>query len=87
AIEYINTFTTPTDTREGTGVKAVRKADGSGIEFINKNADGTTDNMKNINLTVNRANTAGEKYNMTWDAVNNHFNAASTKNNSNSVWI
>ncbi len=87
AIEYINTFTTPTDTREGTGVKAVRKADGSGIEFINKNADGTTDNMKNINLTVNQANTAGERHNMTWNALNNHFNATSTKNNSNSVWI
>lgn len=60
AIAYINTFTAPTDTRDGTGVKAVKKADGSGIEFVNDNADGTTDNMKNIDLTVNVGNSAGE---------------------------
>ncbi|HDX3431629.1 TPA: flagellar hook protein FlgE [Campylobacter coli] len=61
AIAYINTFTAPTDTRDGTGVKAVKKADGSGIEFVNDNADGTTDNMKNIDLTVNVGNSAGER--------------------------
>ncbi|EFN3736822.1 flagellar hook protein FlgE [Campylobacter jejuni] len=87
AIEYINTFTAPTDTREGTGVKAVRKADGSGIEFINTNADGTTDNMKNIDLVVNQANTAGERHNLTWQANNNSFQATSTKQGANSVWI
>lgn len=87
AIEYINTFTAPTDTREGTGVKAVRKADGSGIEFINTNADGTTDNMKNIDLVVNQANTAGERHNLTWQANNNSFQATSTKQGVNSVWI
>lgn len=87
AIEYINTFTAPTDTREGTGVKAVRKADGSGIEFINTNADGTTDNMKNIDLVVNQANTAGERHNLTWQANNNSFQAASIKQGANSVWI
>lgn len=87
AIEYINTFTAPTDTREGTGVKAVRKADGSGIEFINTNADGTTDNMKNIDLVVNQANTAGERHNLTWQANNNSFQAASRKRGANSVWI
>ncbi|EGC6415125.1 flagellar hook protein FlgE [Campylobacter jejuni] len=87
AIAYINTFTAPTDTRDGTGVKAVKKADGSGIEFVNDNADGTTDNMKNINLTVNQANTAGERHAITWNAGNNNFTAASAKNNANSVWI
>lgn len=87
AIEYINTFTAPTDTREGTGVKAVRKADGSGIEFINTNADGTTDNMKNIDLVVNQANTAGERHNLTWQANNNSFQAAFRKQGANSVWI
>ncbi len=60
AIAYINTFTAPTDTRDGTGVRAVKKADGSGIDFINDNADGTTDNMKNIDLQVNPQNSAGE---------------------------
>lgn len=87
AIAYINTFTAPTDTRDGTGVKAVKKADGSGIEFVNDNADGTTDNMKNINLTVNQANTAGERHTITWNAGNNNFIAASAKNGANSVWI
>lgn len=87
AIAYINTFTAPTDTRDGTGVKAVKKADGSGIEFVNDNADGTTDNMKNINLTVNQANTAGERHTITWNAGNNNFTAASAKNGANSVWI
>lgn len=87
AIAYINTFTAPNDTRDGTGVKAVKKADGSGIEFVNDNADGTTDNMKNINLTVNQANTAGERHKITWNAGNNNFTAASAKNSANSVWI
>ncbi|EAK0232458.1 flagellar hook protein FlgE [Campylobacter jejuni] len=87
AIAYINTFTAPTDTRDGTGVKAVKKADGSGIEFVNDNADGTTDNMKNINLTVHQANTAGERHAITWNAGNNNFTATSAKNNANSVWI
>ncbi len=89
AIEYINTFTTPTDTRPGTGVKAVRKADGSGIEFINTNADGTTDNMKNIKLTVNNANTAGERQKLTYSAQNDNFTAAMPGGgkNGNSAWI
>ncbi|ELA4558583.1 flagellar hook protein FlgE [Campylobacter jejuni] len=89
AIEYINTFTTPTDTRPGTGVKAVRKADGSGIEFINTNADGTTDNMKNIKLTVNNANTAGERQKLTYSAQNDNFTAAmpGAGKNGNSAWI
>ncbi|EJD4637167.1 flagellar hook protein FlgE [Campylobacter coli] len=87
AIAYINTFTAPTDTRDGTGVKAVKKADGTGFELVNDNADGTTDNMKNINLTVHQANTAGERHQINWVAANNNFTATSAKNNANSVWI
>ncbi|ETC96924.1 flagellar hook protein FlgE [Campylobacter coli] len=73
AIAYINTFTAPTDTRDGTGVKAVKNADGSGIEFVNDNADGTTDNMKNINLVVASTNTAGELWNAVWDGGQQKF--------------
>lgn len=73
AIAYINTFTAPTDTRDGTGVKAVKKADGSGIEFVNDNADGTTDNMKNIDLTVNSRNSAGERSTINYDATTGAF--------------
>ncbi|EKG4138523.1 flagellar hook protein FlgE [Campylobacter jejuni] len=73
AIAYINTFTAPTDTRDGTGVKAVKNKDGSGIDFINTNSDGTTDNMKNINLVVASTNTAGEIWNATWSADKKSF--------------
>lgn len=87
AIAYINTFTAPTDTRDGTGVKAVKKADGSGIDFVNDNADGTTDNMKNIDLVVKQTNTAGERFRVTWNQQNQNFTAATVKANGNSAWI
>ncbi|MBZ7944411.1 flagellar hook protein FlgE, partial [Campylobacter sp. RM13744] len=60
AIQFINTYTVPQDSRPGTGVKAVKNKEGTGIDFVNTNADGTTDNMKNIDLKVNDGNTAGE---------------------------
>ncbi|EAI9164069.1 flagellar hook protein FlgE [Campylobacter jejuni] len=90
AIAYINTFTAPTDTRDGTGVKAVKNSDGSGIEFVNTNSDGTTDNMKNINLVVASTNTAGELWNAKWSAQEQKFtfnqnDPAITKNNT-SLW-
>ncbi|HEB9353280.1 TPA: flagellar hook protein FlgE [Campylobacter coli] len=87
AIAYINTFTAPTDTRDGTGVKAVKKADGSGIEFVNDNADGTTDNMKNIDLTVNAANQAGEIQNITYDANTDSFASVLTQAGQDSDWF
>ncbi|ECR2142567.1 flagellar hook protein FlgE [Campylobacter jejuni] len=87
AIAYINTFTAPTDARQGTGVRAVKNADGSGIDFVNDNADGTTDNMKNINLVVNATNTAGEAWTATWDAATNTFNQyAQIQQNNASLW-
>lgn len=87
AIAYINTFTAPTDAREGTGVRAVKNADGSGIDFVNDNADGTTDNMKNINLVVNANNTAGEACTATWNAATNTFNQyTSIQQNNASLW-
>ncbi len=87
AIAYINTFTAPTDARQGTGVRAVKNADGSGIDFVNDNADGTTDNMKNINLVVNATNTAGEAWTATWDAATNTFNPyTQIQQNNASLW-
>lgn len=90
AIVYINTFTAPTDTRDGTGVKAVKKADGSGIEFVNNNADGTTDNMKNIDLTVNVGNSAGERNTINYNVNTGVFspqggNLTTAQNNTD--WI
>lgn len=87
AIAYINTFTAPTDTRDGTGVKAVKKSDGTGFELVNDNADGTTDNMKNIDLTVNQANTAGELHNLAYDGNTDKFTATSQKQNGTTNWI
>ena len=46
----------------------------NGLVFKNRNANGTEDNMKNINLIVNAGNEAGEQYNITWDAGTNTFN-------------
>ncbi|ECR2281070.1 flagellar hook protein FlgE [Campylobacter coli] len=96
AIAYINTFTAPTDTRDGTGVKAVKKADGSGIDFINDNADGTTDNMKNIDLQVNANNSAGELINIRvtgnpadfdWNNINLRPAGNPIVNGAGSAWI
>ncbi|HEC1744212.1 TPA: flagellar hook protein FlgE [Campylobacter jejuni] len=87
AIAYINTFTAPTDTRDGTGVKAVKKSDGTGFELVNDNADGTTDNMKNIDLTVNATNTAGELHTLTYDQNGDKFTAAIAKVNNATNWI
>lgn len=86
AIAYINTFTAPTDTRDGTGVKAVKNADGSGIEFVNDNADGTTDNMKNISLSVLTTNTAGEVWKATWSAADKKHTFQQVSQNNSSLW-
>ncbi|MFY4690127.1 flagellar hook protein FlgE [Campylobacter jejuni] len=86
AIAYINTFTAPTDTRDGTGVKAVKNKDGSGIDFINTNSDGTTDNMKNINLSVLATNTAGEVWTANWDDVTQKHTFQKVKQDNSSLW-
>ena len=73
AIAYINTFTNPQEGREGTGIVASKNASDTGIIFTNRNENGTTDNMKNINLVVNQNNSAGELWNATWNQNNNNF--------------
>ncbi|EPY3603428.1 flagellar hook protein FlgE [Campylobacter upsaliensis] len=85
AITYINTFTNPQEGREGTGIVASKNANGTGIIFTNRNENGTTDNMKNINLVVNQANSAGELWTATWN--NNNFTFAEVNPNQNvSTW-
>lgn len=86
AIAYINTFTAPTDTRDGTGVKAVKNKDGSGIDFINTNSDGSTDNMKNIDLSVLTTNTAGEVWTANWDANTQKHTFQQVQQNNSSLW-
>lgn len=90
AIAYINTFTNPADGRDGTGVIATKKEDGSGITFTNQNSNGTTDNMKNIDLQINTGNQAGELQNV--PVANGNFNWNAMNLNSlvaqgNSKWI
>lgn len=85
AIAYINTFTNPQEGREGTGIVASKNANGTGIIFTNRNENGTTDNMKNINLVVNQANSAGELWTATWN--NNNFTFAEVNPGQNvSTW-
>lgn len=87
AIAYINTFTNPQEGREGTGIVASKNANGTGIIFTNRNENGTTDNMKNINLVVNQANSAGELWNVTWQQGQNNFTFAEVNPNQNvSTW-
>ncbi|EPY3961145.1 flagellar hook protein FlgE [Campylobacter upsaliensis] len=85
AIAYINTFTNPQEGREGTGIVASKNPNGTGIVFTNRNENGTTDNMKNINLVVNRANSAGELWNATLDPQQN-FIFAEVPNQNVSTW-
>lgn len=90
AIDYINTFTNPADGRDGTGVIATKKEDGSGITFTNQNSNGTTDNMKNINLTVNLDNSAGENTTINRDPNTGKFSAQGGQlpiAQNNSSWI
>ncbi|MGJ0114067.1 flagellar hook protein FlgE, partial [Campylobacter molothri] len=90
AVNYINTFTVANDSRPGTGVKAVKSKDGSGIEFVNDNSNGTTDNMKNIDLTINQENTAGEIWTATWtngqDGQEGKFTFKSQKEEDKTLW-
>ncbi|HBK6301651.1 TPA: flagellar hook protein FlgE [Campylobacter jejuni] len=86
AIAYINTFTAPTDTRDGTGVKAVKNKDGSGIDFINTNSDGSTDNMKNIDLSVLTSNTAGEVWKANWNDQTKKHTFQYDKQENTSLW-
>lgn len=87
AIAYINTFTNPQEGREGTGIVASKNANGTGIIFTNRNENGTTDNMKNINLVVNQANSAGELWNATWQQGQNNFTFTEVNPNQNvSTW-
>lgn len=90
AIAYINTFINPADGRDGTGVIATKKEDGSGITFTNQNSNGTTDNMKNINLTVNLDNSAGEATTINRDPNTGKFSAQGNQlptAQNNSSWI
>lgn len=102
AISLINEYAAKQNVAESTGIRAKKAANGKSIEFINENTNGTTDNMKNINLVVNTGNTAGEFWNITavpagmtrtqaqYNLVVNQHQAGATKDAPNlrgSAWI
>lgn len=70
-----------------TGVEV--EVSNNGLVFTNRNANGTEDNMKNINLIVNVGNEAGENYTINWVAGNNAFDYAGMTRNTavgNTTW-
>ena len=75
AATLINQYQSQQGTINGTGVRAEVAANGKSLIFTNQNANGTTDNMKNINLVVNPGNTAGEF----WDIDANNTAGATAR--------
>lgn len=68
-----------------TGVEVSVSADRKNLIFTNRNANGTEDNMKNISLTVNQGNEAGELADINLGAQPNptYTITAATADNSN----
>lgn len=65
-----------------TGVEVSVSTDKKSLIFTNRNANGTEDNMKNISLTVNQGNEAGELATINLGAQPPTYNIAATNNNS-----
>lgn len=91
AQDYINQFSSQT------GVEVSVSADKKQLIFTNRNANGTEDNMKNINLSVGTGNTAGEIWTVPAVGVDgnrplaNYSTAVNgdkdNPNNNNTAWI
>lgn len=91
AQDYINSFSSQT------GVQVTVSADKKQLIFTNRNANGTEDNMKNINLSVGTGNTAGEIWTVPAVGVDgnrplgNYTTAVNggkdNPNNNNTAWI
>lgn len=70
-----------------TGIDVSISADKRGLVFTNRNANGTEDNMKNINLIVNQANTAGETWNINTGANPPTYTAVPKANANATQWV
>lgn len=69
-----------------TGVEVSISSDKKSLIFTNRNANGTEDNMKNISLTVNQGNQAGELWSIdNTGAQPNYTEGAATA--TNSTWF
>lgn len=69
-----------------TGVEVSVSTDKKSLIFTNRNANGTEDNMKNIDLKVNQGNQAGELATINLGAQPPTYNITTAPNN-NSTWF
>lgn len=69
-----------------TGVEVSVSTDKKSLIFTNRNANGTEDNMKNIDLKVNQGNQAGELATINLGAQPSTYNITTAPNN-NSTWF
>lgn len=81
AQSFINSYSSKT------GVEVSISSDKKSLIFTNRNANGTEDNMKNIDLKVNQGNQAGELATINLGAAGGAtYNIAAATNN-NSTWF
>lgn len=70
-----------------TGVEVSVSTDKKSLIFTNRNANGTEDNMKNISLTVNQGNEAGELATIDLGAAGGATYNITAATNNNSTWF
>lgn len=70
-----------------TGVEVSISSDKKSLIFTNRNANGTEDNMKNIDLKVNQGNQAGELWSIDNTGATPNYRNPGTATATNSTWF
>ena len=70
-----------------TGVEVSISSDKKSLIFTNRNANGTEDNMKNIDLKVNQGNQAGELWSIDNTGQTPNYNVVGQATGTNSTWF
>lgn len=70
-----------------TGVEVSISSDKKSLIFTNRNANGTEDNMKNIDLKVNQGNQAGELWSIDNTGQTPNYNNVGQATGTNSTWF
>lgn len=81
AQSFINSYSSKT------GVEVSISSDKKSLIFTNRNANGTEDNMKNIDLKVNQGNQAGELATINLGAAGGPTYTITPATNNNSTWF
>lgn len=81
AQSFINSYSSKT------GVEVSISSDKKSLIFTNRNANGTEDNMKNIDLKVNQGNQAGELATINLGAAGGATYNITAASNNNSTWF